>query len=99
MLGVLVAIRVSHTDFSLKITVLSLFVADYTVVVIVYLTIFWTEVFWMDNCGKQFKELLMWNIGFFCIAWVGAVLSLALILGGRTEYTTSLWVGYDEFYD
>jgi hypothetical protein len=73
---------------------LSLFVVSYFLISSTYFGIFWRSGYLMDrSCGTRVvRRIFIWNISLCSIAFIGALFSFGIYLGGKVDFITSLWV-------
>lgn len=79
---------------TLKIMLLALFFTGYLLIDAAYLLAFWLR----DHSEGEESEggihsHFMWNIGLYCIVWLGTLASLICYLSDKTSFITALSVG------
>ena len=91
-ISILIALSVDYTK-ALKITLLSIFLAGYIEIFIEYLV----KLLFGGKHYPLITSLILWNMVFGCLAWVGALASLVFYLKGNVDFITSLWVSKIKF--
>ncbi|CZR66040.1 uncharacterized protein PAC_15941 [Phialocephala subalpina] len=70
---------------ALKITLLSVLLAEYLGIFIAYLVR-------LRGLSSRIYSVILWSTMLCCVAWVGAFASLVCFLTGRVDFITSLWI-------
>lgn len=78
---------------TLKIMLLAFFFAGYLLIDVAYLLAFWLRVYSEGGEGERDIHIhILWNIGLYCIVWLGTLVSLTCYWNDKTDFITALSV-------
>jgi len=90
IISIVIVLSMGYTKAS-EIMLLSVFLAEYLIIFVVYLVTFFLA-FFSGTVSPTVQRLFLWNMGFCCMAWAGALASLVAYLTGKLDFITFLWI-------